>query len=155
MEKTKESQRKGAEEKERIRKEVLEESKMVEKRVFDKEKGKTVVVVEKIESLTWNESMENDFFDRMAAKLVAREKKKKQMEEKIVCENYPFKPQISSSSSKINEKLAEDEEEDDEGATKFEKFLKRVDEDLENRVQSNPQKYAKKKVDDAPLAFKV
>ena len=155
MEKTKECQRKAAEEKEKIRKEVIEESKMIERRVYDKEKGKTIVVVEKVEPMTWNEDVENDFFDRMATKLAAREKNKKQLEEQIMHANYPFKPEISSSSNKINEKLDEDESVDEEGLTKFDKFLKRVDEDLENRILSNPQKYAKKKVDDAPTAFKV
>lgn len=129
--------RKVAEKKERIRKEIDEEAKLVEKKVIDPSTGALKVVQEKIVNKNLSAAEEQEFFLRLADKLKRRQEKVNKIEQEVYTQKYPFKPTIT----KMQRYGSDSEDEDSEVSDPFEAFLERYEEDLEHRREKLPEKY--------------
>lgn len=145
LKKTKEFQMKAAEEKEKLHKEVMEEVKMVEKRYYDKQLGRIVSVRTLPDKRVWNENVEHEFFDRLSTKLTERDKKIKELSQKLEGETCTFKPIIASHRNR--DKLDSDDDDDEAtGKAIFQRFIHRVDEDIAERRIKNPERFGTKRV---------
>jgi hypothetical protein len=147
FEKAKVCANKAANERCKIREEVIEDLRMVEKQVFDKQLGKIVTTRTMPEKLVWNDDIENEFFERMATKLVVREKKNKELGQKLESESYTFKPYIASARNRDN--LDSEDDDDEAGGSNraiYQRFIHRVDEDIAERRIKNPERFGTKRV---------
>lgn len=137
-----------AEKKQRLRKEVEDEFKCVQRTEVDPRTGKTVTyLAERKQVLTPEEELE--FFDRIEDMLRRREQNVKALEEKIYREKFPFKPAISSK-ARLGSKHADSEDEPsdsdaDDAGNPVRAFLKRYKEDLDQRRDKFPMKYVRSK----------
>ena len=111
-------------------------------------------VIDNSNKLIWTEEVEEEFFSRMRQKLSEREMKLKKLEDDTVNKVCTFQPKCSK---KLNNKNQEEEESDnEENEDHVAEFLQRMRADLEQRVQTDPEKYnrGKYQVDDRP-SFRV
>lgn len=131
------------EEKHAVEEEMIKETRTVEKRSFNKEIGRVVVVKELPSAKKWNEDVENEFFERMATKLTERDQKLKTLTTQIESESCTFKPKISTRRSSLD---SDEEDEDDENNAVYQRFIRRVDEDIAERRVKNPERFATKRV---------
>lgn len=149
LDNTKKFAEEAAESKVKIREEVIRESKQVERRKFDKSTGTVRTVVEEQPELQFDDEMEKEFFDRMEKKMAEREKKKTQLAEELTAAKCPFKPVIVSKKKKDLD-FEEDDMDEDPGQA----FLKRMEDDIEDRRRSHPEKYVEKKPVQSNQTFK-
>jgi hypothetical protein len=108
------------------------------------------------EKLKWTEVMEKEFFERTALKLQEREKKNKELAGTLQNETCSFKPRIASHRGRDRNSMDSDEEDDDDGEARaiYQRFIRRVDEDIVQRRIKNPERFATKRVYDTSQ-FKV
>jgi hypothetical protein len=95
---------------------------------FDRKAGKVVVDEAAIEKAlagpeAWNEDMEETFFGRMDEMMAKKLSGLKDLDAKIMEEQYPFKPTITK-------RHGDDEDEDEDGGTGF---MRRLEDDLDKR----------------------
>ena len=122
---------------------------------LDPSTGKTVTYKEYPKQAVLTPQEEQEFFDRIDEMMRRREEKVKALDEQLAQEKCPFKPTISSKSrKKSNESDEESSEDEEEGSNPVQAFLKRYNEDLEERRGKNPGKYIRPKarLDDEDLA---
>lgn len=146
---------KVAEKKQQLRQTLENEFKCVTRTELDPATGKTVTYKEYPKQVVLTPQEEQEFFDRIDEMMRRREEKVKALDEQLAQEKCPFKPTISSKSrKKSNESDEESSEDDEEGSNPVQAFLRRYNEDLEDRRSKNPGKYIRPKarLDDEELA---
>ena len=79
---------------------------------------------------------EDKFFQRLNEQLASREQSVKQIDAEVYGSTCTFKPTITRRKGEEPDTFDSDDENE-----KFEKFLRRVDDDLEIRREKMPQKY--------------
>ncbi|KAJ1419340.1 hypothetical protein B484DRAFT_453446 [Ochromonadaceae sp. CCMP2298] len=128
-----------AEKKTRLRSELEEEFKCIQRREYDPLTGKSHTYTDyNKQRLTAQEELE--FFDRIDSMLQHRESKVKELDDKIYRDNYPFKPTITKYARRDDK-----DDDDDSDLEPSEAFLKRYNQDLESRRDKFPTKYLRSK----------
>lgn len=128
-----------------MRQTLENEFKCVHRKELDPATGKTITYKEYPKQTVLTPQEEQEFFDRIDEMMRRREEKVKALDDKLAQEKCPFKPTISSKSRKNTNESDEESEEEEEGANPVQAFLRRYNEDLEDRRGKNPGKYIRPK----------
>ena len=116
---------------------------------FDRKEGKMILDITALEAATaklplWTDDMEEGFIERMEEARSKREVRLKELDEEIMKEKFPFKPDLPKKSN-------EEEDLDYNGSTEF---MRRLEEDIDKRraFKAKVLKSEPKKTEDRPLA---